>query len=58
MFLYLSFIVLRINFYYLDIVLIHEIVLKNLMLFQEGEHLIGHVLLSNIKSFLIFPNVT
>lgn len=59
MFLYLSSIVLRINFYCLDIVLIHWIVLKNLTLLQEREHLIGHVLLSNIKSFFsIFPNVT
>ena len=55
MFLYLSFVVLRINFYCLDIVLlIHWIVLKNLTLSQEGEHLIGHVLLSNIKSFRYF----
>lgn len=54
MFLYLSFVVLRINIYCLDIVLIHWIVLKNLTLFQEREHLIGHVLLSNIKSFFDF----
>lgn len=55
MFLYLSFVVLRINLYCLDIVLIHWIVLKNLKkLFQEREHLIGHVLLSNIKSFWYF----
>lgn len=51
MFLYLSFVVLRINFYCLDIVLIHWIFLNNLTQFQEGEHLIGQVLLSNIKSF-------